>query len=371
MNIYFRHVFLLFSMLLISFNLVAHEQSIAKLELNQIGTSVRLNWQVGLKDIARLAQFDNDGDGNIQWKEVLQNPSELSRVLKDNLTIYTQVNQCHLAIQSIDLARLSNGNALEINSWAECQSPVTKVHYAFLQGLDQLHVAHIRADINGLEQRYLFRDSDRNFLLDDKSNLSEQSNQQSSFVQFVYQGILHIWIGIDHLAFLVILLLSARTSRHSFKHSLRRLLVFASTFTLAHTLTLISASLNWIQLPSWFVETIIAASVAWGAFCLIKGGRSIDTPTVFGFGLIHGLGFASVLADLTGDLSANVLLLLGFNLGVEIGQLVFLLVLLLLLSWPIKSLGITSVARWLSAPIMLVATIWMVERIADVKFLPI
>jgi len=180
-------------------------------------------------------------------------------------------------------------------------------------------------------------------------------------------------IGLDHLAFLIILLFSAI---HSAKNNVKlkskkielallykRILVFVSAFTLAHTITLISASLSWIVLPSWFVESIIAASVAWGAFWLMFKFKPMKASTVFNFGLIHGLGFASVLADLTGDVSANIELLLGFNLGVEIGQIIFLLFSLAVIYWPLQMFGYKNLTRAVCFPILFIALIWVFERL--------
>src|SRR6185437_15297112 len=133
--------------------------------------------------------------------------------------------------------------------------------------------------------------------------------------RFVAAGIHHILIGPDHLLFLVGLLLLGG--------SIRRLLVVITSFTLAHSITLSIAALNLFSPPSRLVEPLIALSIVYvGADnLLIRGGRDTRAWIAFAFGLVHGFGFASVLREM--DLPARALgwSLFSFNVGVEIGQL--------------------------------------------------
>jgi hydrogenase/urease accessory protein HupE len=134
--------------------------------------------------------------------------------------------------------------------------------------------------------------------------------------RFIGAGIHHILIGPDHLLFLTGLLLLGG--------SIRRLVLVVSAFTLAHTVTLSLAALNVFTPPARMVEPLIALSIVYvGADnLLVRGGRDARAWIAFGFGLVHGFGFASVLREM--DLPARALgwSLLFFNVGVEIGQLV-------------------------------------------------
>ena len=138
----------------------------------------------------------------------------------------------------------------------------------------------------------------------------------STFAVYVPVGFQHIVpLGLDHILFVLGLFL--------FDTRLRPLLLQISAFTAAHTLTLAAAAAEVITIPASVVEPAIAASIVFVAVENIfgKGRSALRLPLVFLFGLLHGLGFASVLAEFglpeTGFLAA----LLGFNLGVEIGQL--------------------------------------------------
>lgn len=150
-----------------------------------------------------------------------------------------------------------------------------------------------------------------------------------SFPRWLHLGLSHIFGGIDHICFVITLLFAAILSREgaswqlrSWRSALRRTAVLITSFSVAHSLTLIAASLGWISLPSRFVETIIALSIGYAA---VENSLRPDAPwrwlLTFAFGLVHGLGFASALRELLPP-DRVTLPLLAFNLGVEIGQLV-------------------------------------------------
>ncbi len=160
---------------------------------------------------------------------------------------------------------------------------------------------------------------------------------------FVWQGVLHIWIGIDHVLFLLALLLTsvlvwrpngpesavgATAGRGawepvaSVKTALWTITKIVTTFTVAHSITLSLAALDIIRLPSRLVESIIALSIVLVAinniFPKFREGHWI---LIFFFGLFHGMGFASVMGDLPFRMMHLVQIILAFNIGVELGQL--------------------------------------------------
>ena len=137
-----------------------------------------------------------------------------------------------------------------------------------------------------------------------------------SFVTFMRQGFVHVLpMGMDHILFVLGLFLLSR--------ELKPLIYQVTCFTLAHTLTLGLATMGWVKAPAEVVEPIIALSIAVVALENIFHPRY--TPwrllIVFGFGLIHGLGFAGALSELDLPTSSLIVGLLGFNVGVEFGQL--------------------------------------------------
>ena len=154
-----------------------------------------------------------------------------------------------------------------------------------------------------------------------------------------------------------------------FRYSFWDVFKVATSFTVAHSITLSLAALSVIVLPSRLVESTIALSVVLAAlnniWPLVHGRR---WAVAFGFGLIHGFGFASVLADLGLPREVLLLALVGFNVGVELGQLAIISVFLPLAyamrgSWAYRRVVFVGG----SAVIALTATLWLVERAFDVK----
>jgi hypothetical protein len=139
-----------------------------------------------------------------------------------------------------------------------------------------------------------------------------------NFLEFVRLGIFHIlpW-GFDHVLFVVAMCLSARSTR--------MLLLQITSFTFAHTLTLGLAAAGWITVSSAIVEPLIALSIAVVALeaALLKRPHQWKLAVTFGFGLFHGLGFASQMKELLHG-ADFITALFGFNVGVEIGQLLVL-----------------------------------------------
>ena len=172
-------------------------------------------------------------------------------------------------------------------------------------------------------------------------------------------GIDHILIGFDHLAFLLALLVGCR--------SWRRIVATITAFTIAHSLTLLGAATGLVRLPSLLVEATIAGSiVAVAAANLLQRGRAAHRwPWAFGFGLVHGFGFAGVLADLDvgGAQSAGLAPLLCFNLGVEIGQLAFTLAIVPLLRFAARRPRGAHVAPAVSLAVGILGCWWPCERL--------
>ena len=200
----------------------------------------------------------------------------------------------------------------------------------------------------------------------------ETGNVWTGFGAMVQLGIRHIAEGTDHLLFLLVLLLPApllvagrRWGRFGgVRYGLRRLLFIVTAFTLGHSLTLLLGSLGWVRLPGQPVEILIAVSILVSAAHAVRPlfpGK--EAWVAAGFGLVHGLAFASTLANLRLDAGPMALSILGFNLGIELMQLLVIALTipwLMLLSrtpaYPFVRLGGAFVAA-------VAATAWIVERV--------
>jgi hydrogenase/urease accessory protein HupE len=179
-------------------------------------------------------------------------------------------------------------------------------------------------------------------------------------------GVEHILGGLDHLLFVLALLLIVRGGR--------RILATITAFTLAHSITLAAATLGWLHVPGPPVEAIIALSIVFVAAEVVHGlrgrpGLTARAPWVvaFSFGLLHGLGFASALAEVGLPQNAIPVALLMFNVGVELGQLTFVAGVLTVIAG-LRRLPVTLSARAAYLPpyaIGLVAMFWVFERVAS------
>ena len=174
--------------------------------------------------------------------------------------------------------------------------------------------------------------------------------------QFFGYGVQHILIGYDHLLFLLGLVVTSLRLRH--------LASVVTVFTVAHTATLLLAVLGYVSLPARIVEPMIALSIAYVAVENLTG-RPLRWrwAVVFAFGLIHGLGFASVLTELAGQGRASVGSLLAFNLGVEAGQLLAILAVFPLLLLLTRIGSQAGLKRYASLSILMVSLYWFTERV--------
>lgn len=189
---------------------------------------------------------------------------------------------------------------------------------------------------------------------------------------FIWQGVLHIWIGTDHILFIITLLLPAVLIYQEtmwspvpdFKSAFWNIIRIVTIFTVAHSITLSLAALGLVKLPSWIVESVIALSIVLVAINTITPKfRDKAWLVIFGFGLFHGMGFASVMSDLPFRMMNLVKVLIGFNLGVELGQLAIVAAVFPIIFLLRKSqIYVPLILRGGSAVIALVAMFWFVER---------
>lgn len=185
-------------------------------------------------------------------------------------------------------------------------------------------------------------------------------------VTYFVLGVEHILLGPDHLLFVFVLLLLVR--------NMKRLIVTITAFTVAHSITLISAALGLVSIPVPPMEACIALSIVFVATEIIRGqqgkpGLTERRPWIvaFAFGLLHGLGFAAALGEIGLPQNAIPVALVLFNVGVEVGQILFVCVVVLV--WEgIKRLPVTMPEWLIRVPaytIGIMASFWVFERVAS------
>jgi hydrogenase/urease accessory protein HupE len=197
------------------------------------------------------------------------------------------------------------------------------------------------------------------------ATIPAQESGWSIAAVYLTLGIGHILLGIDHLLFVLALLMIARGAV--------RLVKTVTAFTVAHSITLALATLGIVHVPSQPIEAVIALSIVFVALEILhsrqgRGGVTAHAPWIiaFGFGLLHGFGFAGALSEVGLPQAHIPVALLFFNVGVEIGQLLFIGAVLALvalvrrINWPLP--------RWteLVPPYAIgsIAMFWVIQRVA-------
>ncbi len=369
--------FLCFLVLLLAAALAeAHKPSDSYLTVYADGQSLHGQWDIALRDLEYAIGLDADGNGAITWGELKARHADIDAYALARLTLRADQRPCRLTPAEHLVDEHSDGAYAVLRFAAQCDAASyrnVEIEYGLFFDLDPTHRGLVRVQHGAA--------ATTGVLGPDRPRLEVRAEGGSRWAQFrdyAREGVWHIWIGFDHILFLLSLLLPAVLAAAGrgwrpadrFAPSFWDVFKVATSFTVAHSITLSLAALSVIQLPSRLVESAIALSVVLAAlnnlWPLVHGRRWL---VAFGFGLVHGFGFASVLADLGLPRDSLLLALVGFNLGVEAGQLAIVAAFLPLA----YALRRTWVYRRMifvggSATIVLIASIWMVERAFDVRF---
>lgn len=356
----------------------AHKPSDSYLTMTVDEGKVAGQWDIALRDLDFAIGLDADNDANITWGEVRAKHADIAAYALSRLQLSSNGQACPARATEHLIDHHTDGAYAVLRFDAACavsdESPL-EVRYNLFFDIDPQHKGLLQLRFGEAVRTAIFSP--------DKvvqSFTPGESGRLAQFVDYAKEGVWHIWIGFDHILFLLALLLPAVVARHdrrwqpveAFSPAFWTVLKIVTAFTVAHSITLSLATLGIVTLPSRFVESVIAASVVVAALNNIWPLFSERRwPMAFLFGLIHGFGFASVLADLGLPQQTLVLALIGFNLGVEAGQLAIVAVFL-----PIAfMLRRSSFYRRIvliggSATIAFLAFLWLLERALDLEFMP-
>lgn len=362
----------LFALLLLPIQCFGHSLSDSYLELHFDDAAISGHWQIAVRDLELAIGLDVNANSEVSWGEIQANEQAIKSFAQSNLQIMRNDTACALNLGTTMLSDLNAGMFVYLPLTGECANigEIT-LRYDLLFNIDASHRGIATVYEGGLLHSLLFSPEQR------QMTLAQQSASLLSHMKnFIVEGIWHIWIGLDHILFLVALLLpivlgskETRTQNLNYPGMLREIFKVVTAFTVAHSITLILAALNIVSLPSRFVESLIALSVAIsGLNIIVPLFRGRHWQIAFGFGLIHGFGFAGVLSDLSLPTTQYISGLLSFNIGVELGQLLIVLVLvptLILLSGAKSMRLATRTCAGLSITVF--GTLWMVERYWDMS----
>jgi len=355
---------------------LAHKPSDSYLSLQVTETAIQGQWDIALRDLDYALGLDDNQDGAITWGELRAHHADIAAYALARLTLSADGEACTTAVLEHLVDDHSDGAYAVLRFSASCQAAahVLSASYRLFFDVDPQHRGLLRLEHAGQTRTAIFSAATpvQRFEL-------AESDRLRQLIDYTAHGVWHIWIGFDHLLFLLSLLLPAVllrvdggwTGAARFRDALWEVVKVVSAFTLAHSITLTLAALDVVQLPSRWVESAIAASVIVAALnnLIVMAGAS-RWLFAFAFGLIHGFGFASVLADLGLPQNALLLALVAFNLGVEAGQLA-IVALFLPLAWGVRNQWIYRRGVLAGGSLLVIATagIWLVERVFDLKLI--
>jgi len=365
MNIFLAKCLIVAVFLLQSAWVCAHPPGLSSMDLTITAKSINVRITFALQDIEAFTPMDSDLDA-----EVTDAEREAAKPAIANLL----AEQLHLSSDGKDILPSAPGQVNyddQNNAHVEFVYPAVPkqqllVQSMFLAQLPDGHQQYLTIrDTNGktLAEKMLRKNDDQISL-----QLAAESSTEpdtvghslfSAFADFFKLGVEHILTGYDHLLFLFALL----AVTHSFWPALK----IITFFTIAHSITLACAGLNLIELPSSIVEPVIALTIIYVALeNVIRGdhpkGRQWLT---FGFGLIHGFGFASVLREMgisSGE-TGILMPLLSFNLGIEAGQITVAAIVLPMIWWVNNNVLIAEkLLKGCSVSVCLMGAYWLLER---------
>ncbi|MDX1784496.1 MAG: HupE/UreJ family protein [Roseovarius sp.] len=357
----------------------AHRTGESYVYLNIGETSVSGRFEILLNDLGNSMALDDDGDGVVTEQEFDAHSADAYARLQSDLTFFIGAQSYPIKITGHDFLPVGFGTFARIKFTTAINSALPDTieiehHPYYADGGPEHPIllaieSNARSGLEGNEARHTLIFASGS----DRREIDLTGTAAADlFKSFVIYGVKHILIGLDHLLFLLALLFPAVLvfrNRHwervdGLRPALLNVLAIVTLFTIAHSITLSLAALEILRLPERLVESLIAVSIAIAAAAnLVAAPRRQIWVVIFGFGLLHGMGFANVLAPYGVEPSNIVVTLLAFNIGVELGQITFVVACFPILYMLRKSrLYIPVVLYGGSALLILIALYWFVER---------
>ena len=357
----------------------AHTPSETYLSFSLTGTNLTGRWDIALLDLQHGLGLTPETAKLLSADELSRRQEALALDIVTRLTVKADSNALAFQVTDFTTLPLNNGEYARLLLSAEplpAPPALIEINTRVFFNIDTNMHGLLRLEHDARTETVAFDHAH----VEHTFSLGVPANRWAQWWTFIREGVWHIWIGFDHILFLLSLLLPAVLRRDGrdwrgvehFRPAFFNVLKIVTAFTLAHSITLSLAALDVVRLPSRFVESVIAASVVLVALNNLRpmfGDKS--WMVAFGFGLIHGFGFANVLGDLGLQRGTLALALVGFNVGVELGQLAIVAV-FLPVAFSLRGSGFYRVVilRFGSAAAMLIAAGWMVDRVFGLKLMP-
>ncbi len=349
----------------------AHKVSDSFLRLTVSDSRLSGQMALALHDLEFAVGLDGNEDGAITWGELRGRGDAVRDYARRHLGVEADGRGLELRfLPDLQVDALANGTYAVLRWEAEApdEPRVVGLEYRLFFDENRLHRGLVVIEHGGKSQQAVFNPLETRLRFD-----LERPRPWREFGRFVWEGVWHIGIGYDHVLFLIVLLLPSVLRRENggwhpvenLRGAFLGILKVVTAFTVAHSITLSLAALEWVRLPSRWVESVIAVSIVVAALNNLRPVANAKTwALALAFGLVHGFGFASVLGDLGLSPGSLVRALVGFNLGVELGQIAIVSAFLpLAYPWRAGKLYRHGVLRWGSGAAAALATVWLVQRV--------
>jgi hypothetical protein len=357
------------SLLLAAGPAFAHGVGTSQFHMTVDGAHIEGVWDVHVRDARRALGLDPDLAPEAAWLDLRGHEAAFRAMLVRQLTLASDSAACPIELTPAPMEWNREWNVATLHFVSACRAAPThlSIRCNFMFDLDPTHRAYFAVEDERVTSVGVLRNNLRSVTIDVR-----QFHFLEVLFEFIREGVWHIWSGIDHMLFLLALLLPAPLvraegswqPRPALWPTAREVVKVVTSFTLAHTLTLCLSFFGVLVPPAQWVETGIALSVfaaAWNNIQPFLPGRAWIMAMTFG--LVHGLGFAGALKNLSLPRHAHGLALGAFNCGVELGQLALVIPTLPLLFaasrfrwYPRFLMGLGSLAiAWL-------ALLWVLER---------
>lgn len=340
------------------------------LNLQIAGDRLSGEWKIAVLDLDAALQLDANGDGKVSWLEIEPRQSDIEDYLRSGLHFPMPAGERAISFEKLLYGTQGGADFILARIAVEPAEPIRQldIEYTLFSGLNPQHRCLVEITWpEGTKHKAALSAASR------PQHFAAETATRDGFLQFLRSGIWHIWIGYDHILFLIALLIPAvfqhtatgREPASSLGPALARVAIIVTAFTVTHSITLTCAMLEWIRLPSRLVESAIAASVLIAALHNLlpttAGARGVWLALAFG--LLHGFGFAGVLGEVDRGGAQLWSVLLGFNLGVEVGQLAIVAA-FFPLAYSLRKTRFYRVGVLYcgSVAVSLCALIWLVQR---------
>jgi hypothetical protein len=336
----------------------AHVIGLSRGEYTPEGSRVRADIAMRAEDAAlALPGLDADGDGDVSAAELGRARPALKAAFVDALDVEADGARC---VPSLDSASLDPPDGMRLRARYDCphEPSALRLRFRFLERMpsDHRHLATVHLATGDADELVVLGHVEL--------EVAPGSGASRGFGSFLRGGLEHILTGPDHLAFLLALVLGG-TLVSDRRMRVGALVAMLTAFTLGHSLSLAIATLGGWAPGSSVVEPAVALSVAYvGAENLFAQTIRRRWMLTLPFGFVHGFAFAGGLLPLGLPPAQLPLALVGFNLGVEAGQLLVLALLLPPLVLLRSRAWYAVAARALSAAVALAGVLWFVQRIA-------